>query len=140
MKEADDGAAYDPSATFDAPAASTCGGMWTDGWFLTGHGNGGTFMNVPTGLGGQAPSQTEAAAWYFYGTPGPCTHCGGPGDSPSVVVVARRERGEARGAGAGDGLVLRVVLDQRTASCCLPPATTVSRAAWVARISAIADR
>jgi hypothetical protein len=78
MKEADDGAAYDPSATFDAPAASTCGGMWTDGWFLTGHGNGGTFMNVPTGLGGQAPSQSKAAVRYFYGTPGPCTHCGGP--------------------------------------------------------------
>lgn len=77
VKSSDDGAAYDPSGTFATPGTTTCNGMWTDGWFLTGHGNGGTFMQVPTGIGSQAPSQTVAAVRYFYGTPGPCTHCGG---------------------------------------------------------------
>jgi hypothetical protein len=77
-KRSDDGQAYDPSGTFNQPAVSTCGGMWTDAWFLTGHGNGGTFMQVPTGLSTQNPAQTVPATRYFYGTPGPCDHCGGP--------------------------------------------------------------
>jgi hypothetical protein len=76
-KVADDGSSYDSSGTFDTPATTTCGGSWVDGWFLTGHGNGGAFAMVPTGLAGQSPSQTTAAVRYFYGTPGPCTHCGG---------------------------------------------------------------
>lgn len=79
-KYKDDGISYDPSGTFDKPAETSCAGLWVDAWFLTGHGNGGTFMVVPTfsqGEVGQAPSQTVAATRYFYGTPGPCTGCAG---------------------------------------------------------------
>jgi len=73
----DDGASYDPSGTFNTPATSTCNGTWVDAWFLTGHGNGGVFMQVPDALDDEAPAQATAANRYFYGTPGPCTGCSG---------------------------------------------------------------
>jgi hypothetical protein len=78
-KAGDDGESYDPSGIFDSPAASTCGGQWVDGWFLTGHGNGGVFMNPPVVAGStqQAPAQTLPSIRYFYGSPGPCANCGG---------------------------------------------------------------
>jgi hypothetical protein len=73
----DDGASYDPSGAFNTPATSTCNGTWVDAWFLTGHGNGGVFMQVPDTLDDESPAQTTAANRYFYGTPGPCTGCSG---------------------------------------------------------------
>lgn len=72
----DDGATYDPSGTFNSPATTTCNGTWVDAWFLTGHGNGGVFAQVPENLQTEAPAQTQVANRYFYGTPGPCTGCG----------------------------------------------------------------
>jgi hypothetical protein len=78
-KSGDDGTTFDSAGTFDQPAASTCNGIWVDAWFLTGHGNGGVFSQVPaiSGSTNQAPSQTQAAVRYYYGTPATCTACMG---------------------------------------------------------------
>jgi YHYH protein len=76
-KLADDGMTYDPTGTFNTPASTTCNGTWVDAWFLTGHGNGGVFAQIPDNLDAQNPAQTVAANRYFYGTPGPCTGCAG---------------------------------------------------------------
>ena len=72
-KSADDGETYDSFQT--SPATGTCAGSWVDSWFMTGHGNGGAFMTVPSGLTGQSPSQNTAGIRYYYGTPGSCTGC-----------------------------------------------------------------
>jgi hypothetical protein len=78
-KHSDDATTYDSAGTFNSPAATTCNGVWVDGWFPTGHGNGGVFSQVPvtSGLNTQAPSQTQAAVRYYYGTPATCTACMG---------------------------------------------------------------
>jgi len=65
--------------SYSDDGASTCthmsGGVTTgtlvNGYFLTGHGNGGVFRTIPTG----ATNQTTTAHRYFYGTPGTCTGC-----------------------------------------------------------------
>lgn len=70
-KATDDGESFD---TFNTPTG-TCAGTWVDTWFMTGRGNGGVFMSVPSGLSGQAPGQSTAGIRYYYGTPGSCTGC-----------------------------------------------------------------
>ena len=71
-KSADDGITND---TINTGLTPSCGGTWIDAWFTTGHGNGGVFKTIPTGLSSQSPSQTTSAIRYYYGTPGTCTGC-----------------------------------------------------------------
>lgn len=71
-KNPNDGETQD---TFNTPSGGSCSDYWVDAWFMTGHGNGGVYHTVPSGLSGQSPSQTLAAARYYYGTPGSCTNC-----------------------------------------------------------------
>ncbi len=73
-KSPDDGETND---TLNTGVTASCAGTWVDTWFMTGHGNGGAFMTVPTGLNSQSPSQTTAGIRYYYGTPGTCTGCTG---------------------------------------------------------------
>ncbi len=70
-KSADDGETYD---SYNTPTG-TCSGQWVDAWLLTGHGNGGVFQTLPSGLTGQTPSQSTTAIRYYYGTPANCTGC-----------------------------------------------------------------
>lgn len=56
----------------------TSGGTAVTVYFLTGHGNGGTFVSVPTasGDGGATMTNATTAARYYYGdTAGDCTGC-----------------------------------------------------------------
>ncbi len=70
-----DGATYDDNNTPNTGTV-TCGGSWVDAWFLTGHGNGGVFNTVPSGIGTQAPSQTATGTRKYYGrAPAFCTNC-----------------------------------------------------------------
>jgi hypothetical protein len=71
-KSSDDGVTFD---TINTPTNPACGGYYVDAWMLTGHGNGGVYNTIPTGIGTQAPSQTATAIRYYYGTPGSCTNC-----------------------------------------------------------------
>ncbi len=70
-KFSDDGSTND---TINSGTPS-CGGSWITTWSPTGHGNGGVFSTVPTGIGTQAPSQTLPGIRYYYGTPGTCIGC-----------------------------------------------------------------
>ncbi len=70
-KSTDDGETYDTINT----TTGSCSGTWVDTWFMTGHGNGGVYMSVPSGLAGQSPSQSTAGIRYYYGTAGSCTGC-----------------------------------------------------------------
>lgn len=72
MKSSDDG---ETSDSINTPSGS-CSGSWVDAWFVSGHGNGGVFATIPSGLSGQSPSQTTAGQRYFYGTPGSCSGAG----------------------------------------------------------------
>lgn len=72
VKSADDGETND---TLNSGVTPSCGGTWIDSWFLTGHGNGGAFMAIPSGLNGQSPSQAVPGLRYYYGTPGSCSGC-----------------------------------------------------------------
>ena len=71
-KSADDGETKD---TLNSGVAPSCGGTWIDSWMATGHGNGGVFVTIPSGLNGQSPSQSATAIRYCYGTPGSCRGC-----------------------------------------------------------------
>ena len=73
-KNADDGETMGDTYNTN-PSGGSCGGYTVDAWFLTGHGNGGVFENIPGGLNTQSPSQTTTAVRYYYGTPGSCTNC-----------------------------------------------------------------
>jgi hypothetical protein len=74
VKSGDDGQTND---TLNTGGTGTCSGSWgwVDAWFLTGHGNGGVFASVPSGLNGQTPSQSTVGIRYYYGTPGTCSGC-----------------------------------------------------------------
>lgn len=72
VKARDDGETND---TLNSGLTPNCGGTWEDDWFISGHGNGGAFMTVPSNLYGQSPSQSVPGVRYYYGTPGTCSGC-----------------------------------------------------------------